>query len=121
MKKDRVCNNFEGELLSPTSVRFLDAEWEIPETQIPVGTKISVQVAFNKVNLQDNPVDGTVEGEIYFMLYKGDRYHITVRTKNDEYIYVDTNDIWDKGDQLGVKIAPRNIKITPIKDYKDDD
>jgi spermidine/putrescine transport system ATP-binding protein len=61
-----------------------------------------------------------VEGEVYFILYKGDRYHITVRTTKGDFIYVDTNDIWDKGDLLGVKIAPKNIKITPIEDFKDD-
>ena len=111
MRKERTLNTFEAEIESPTSVKFLGAEWEIPQTSLPEGEKVQVEVAFDKVDLQDNREDGTVEGEVYFILYKGDRYHLTVRTPDGDFIYVDTRDIWDKGDLVGVKIAPKDIKI----------
>ena len=29
----------------------------------------------------------------------------------DEDIFVDTNDVWDDGDRVGITIAPQNIRI----------
>ena len=111
MKKERVRNTFEGEVVSPTSVRFLDSEWDIPETDIPAGTPVEVDVEFGAVDLMDNREDGNTEGQVYFILYKGDRYHLTVKTDSGELIYVDTQDIWDKDDLVGVKILPEDIKL----------
>ena len=111
MKKERVRNTLEGEVVSPTSVRFLDAEWDIPETDIPAGTPVEVDVEFGAVDLMDNREDGNTEGQVYFILYKGDRYHLTVKTESGELIYVDTQDIWDKDDLVGVKILPEDIKL----------
>ena len=89
MKKERVRNTLEGEVVSPTSVRFLDAEWDIPETDIPAGTPVEVDVEFGAVDLMDNREDGNTEGQVYFILYKGDRYHLTVKTESGELIYVE--------------------------------
>ena len=111
MKKERVRNTLEGEVVSPTSVRFLGAEWDIPETDIPAGTPVEVDVEFGAVDLMDNREDGNTEGQVYFILYKGDRYHLTVKTESGELIYVDTQDIWDKDDLVGVKILPEDIKL----------
>lgn len=59
-------------------------------------------IPFDKVSLQDNEEDGMMQGEVYFILYKGDHYHLQVRTDDGEDIYVDTNDIWDDGDRVGI-------------------
>ena len=71
---------------------------------------------FQKVDLIDHPEDGTLEGEVYFLLYKGDHYHLAIRTEHRDYIWVDTNDIWDKGDLVGINIAPKDIKIKKCND-----
>ena len=47
-----------------------------------------------------------------FILYKGNHYHLTVFTDWDEDIFVDTNDVWDDGDRVGIRIAPENIRVT---------
>ena len=47
-----------------------------------------------------------------FILYMGNHYHLTVKTECGENIWVDTNDIWDKGDFVGIKILPENIKLS---------
>ena len=116
MKKERVCNTFEGEVVSADRVSFLGEEWEIAPTSLEPGTKVKVEVPFGDVDLQDNREDGTIEGEVYFILYKGDRYHLTIRTSEDYFLYVDTQDIWDKGDLVGVKIDPKDIKIVKDED-----
>ena len=33
-------------------------------------------------------------------------------TDEGHHIWVDTNDVWDKGDLVGINIAPKDIKIT---------
>ena len=117
MHKERSTNTFEGEIISENKVKFLNAEWECePQSEFEPGQKVKVNVNFSKVDLIDHPEDGTLEGEVYFLLYKGNHYHLTVMTDHREYIWVDTNDIWDKGDLVGINIAPKDIKISKIDD-----
>ena len=118
MKKERLYNTFDGEILEGNKVLFLDEEWDISESvaqRYEVGQKVEVRVNFDKVNLQDDEEDGILSGEVYFILYKGDHYHIQVRTDDGDDLYVDTNDIWDDGDRVGVKIAPSSIRIVNTK------
>jgi hypothetical protein len=57
-----------------------------------------------------------VSGTVFFILYKGDHYHITVLTEN-EHIFVDTNDIWDDGDRVG-KHYPNQFRLKTNKSLK---
>ena len=117
MKKERTLNVFEGEMTGENTVMFLGEEWECsPVEGVAEGDKVKVEVDFSKVDLIDHPEDGNLEGEVYFLLYKGDHYHLTVRTSHRDYIWIDTNDIWDKGDLVGINIAPKDIKITKCDD-----
>lgn len=49
-----------------------------------------------------------------FILYKGDHYHLTVSSDWGEDIFVDTNDVWDNGDHVGISILPESIKVTQV-------
>jgi spermidine/putrescine transport system ATP-binding protein len=112
MKKERTINTFEGEIVDETHVKFLDGIFECkPQEQFAAGEKVTVEVKFSKVDLIDHPEDGMLSGEVHFLLYKGDHYHLTVKTDEGGRIWVDTNDIWDKGDLVGINIAPKDIKI----------
>ena len=73
-----------------------------------------MQVDFDKVILQDNEEDGMLTGDVNFILYKGDHYHLTVGSDWDEDVFVDTNDVWDDGDRVGLSIAPEYIHITKV-------
>ena len=115
MKKERGCNTFEGKLLDTTHVEFLGCTFEcLPVVDIEPGTKVKVQVDFKDIILQDNEEDGTLTGDVRFILYKGDHYHLTVSSDWGEDIFVDTNDVWDNGDHVGISIFPESIKITQI-------
>ena len=117
MHKERSINTFEGEMVSEDCVRFLSAEWKCkPQKGMEAGDKVKVEVNFSKVDLIDHPEDGILEGEVYFLLYKGNHYHLAVRTEHRDYIWIDTNDIWDKGDLVGINIAPKDIKISKCND-----
>lgn len=115
MKKERLCNTFEGTMIDKTHVRFLNETFECREnTQFAPGSKVQVNIKFEQVVLQDNEEDGMLSGDVTFILYKGDHYHLTVLTDEDENIFVDTNDIWDDGDRVGITIPPKAIKISNL-------
>ncbi len=117
MKKERLCNTFEGEMLEDNKVLFLDEEWAVSErvaSRFTPGDKVTVNVNFENVNLQDDEEDGILTGEVHFILYKGDHYHLTIRTDDGDDIYVDTNDVWDDGDRVGIRIAPSYIRLNKV-------
>ncbi|MBQ0149959.1 MAG: ABC transporter ATP-binding protein [Bacteroidales bacterium] len=117
MKKERTCNTFEGEMTSEESVEILGVEFDCGVREgLEKGDKVKVEVDFNKIDLQDNLDEGETNGSISFILYKGNHYHITVRTEEGFKVYVDTNDIWDKNDIVGIKIAPADMRITKISE-----
>lgn len=112
MKKERICNRFDGKMLDATHVEFLGCSFECKEMSgVEPGTSVNVEVDFQQVILEDNGEDGRLTGEVKFILYKGDHYHLTVFTDWDEDIFVDTHDVWDDGDRVGITIAPENIRI----------
>ena len=112
MKKERICNTFEGKMVDATHVEFLGCTFECREVSgIDSEAPVRVEVDFDRVILEDNEEDGRLTGEVKFILYKGNHYHLTVFTDWDEDIFVDTNDVWDDGDRVGITIAPENIRI----------
>ena len=117
MKKERVCNTFEGKMLDATHVEFLGCSFDCtPVENIEPDTNVKVEVDFDKVILQDNEEDGALTGEVKFILYKGDHYHLTVLSDWDENVFVDTNDVWDDGDRVGITIPPDAIRVVKITD-----
>ena len=112
MHKERTCNTFEAEVVDENHVKFLDETFECGQLSgYAAGDAVKVEVQFPKVELIDHPEDGMLSGLVHFLLYKGDHYHLTIITDDGEHIWVDTNDVWDKGDLVGINIAPKDIKI----------
>ncbi len=115
MKKERTCNTFEGCMKDEIHVEFLGCEFECEPVDMSDSSKdwqhVSVEVDFDKVVLHDNEEDGTLTGEVKFILYKGNHYHLTVFSDWDEDVFVDTNDVWDDGDRVGISIPANAIRI----------
>ena len=115
MKKERTCNTFEGKMIDETHVEFLGCEFEcLPHEGIVPGDNVEVKIDFDHVILEDNEEDGKLTGEVKFILYKGNHYHLTVFTDWDEDIYVDTNDVWDDGDRVGITILPKHVHLSKL-------
>ena len=115
MKKERTCNSFEGKMIDETHVEFLGCEIEcLAHEGIMPGDNEEVNLDFNHVILEDNEEDGKLTGEVKFILYKGNHYHLTVFSDWDEDIYVDTNDVWDDGDRVGITILPKHIRLNKL-------
>ena len=116
MRKERTENHVEGRLIDATHVEMLGESFECEAVEgIEPGSQVDVSFSFSAVELTDDPDDGVSWGTIRFILYKGDRYHLTVRTDEGDTIYVDTHDVWEDLDEVGIKIAPKSITIKEIK------
>ena len=59
--------------------------------------------------LFDNEQEGTFTGDVDFILYKGNHYHLTVSTDWGEKLYVNTQDQWDLGDHVAITVPPDAI------------
>jgi len=114
MKKPCTCNVYEGEMISATEVEFAGGCFECADTGLEAGDKVRVELDFEAVDLLDNKEDGAVTGYVTFILYKGNHYHLTVTTEDGYKFLVNTNDIWDKLDIVGVTALPSDIRITKI-------
>ena len=112
MKKERTCNTLYGTVKDEETVSLLGADFPL-KSGFEAGTEVRVEVPFEAVDLLDNLDDGILDGEVHFILYKGDHYHLTIKTDAGDFLWVDTNDIWDKGDLVGIRfIADKGIKIS---------
>ena len=121
MKKERTTNTFEAKLCGNGAIEFLGCEYHegIPaEVQAAISKaekegkeNIRVNIDFDKIELFDNEEEGTFTGDICFILYKGDHYHLTIDTDWGEKLYVDTQDVWDLGDHVAITIPANFIKV----------
>jgi spermidine/putrescine transport system ATP-binding protein len=113
MKKERLCNLFSGVIVDKTHVRFFNQVFECADTaSFTSGQHVTISIDFQEVVLFDDEEDGLFGGDVKFILYKGNHYHLTVSTGGNENIYIDTNDVWDTGDRVGITFAPGSIHIT---------
>ena len=112
MRKERTENRVEGKLVDAAHVEILGETFECaPVEDIESGAEVDVCFDFSDVELTDDPDDGISWGTIRFILYKGDRYHLTIRTDDDEDVFVDTRDVWEDLDEVGIKIAPSALRV----------
>jgi len=120
MKKEHYLYNYlDGEVLKNGKVRFLGAEWEVNEEQVArfaAGDKVQVRVPFRSIDLQDYEEEGTLSGEVHFILFKGNHFHLTIRTDTGYDFFVNTNDVWDDGDRVGIVIPKDDILLSAIDD-----
>lgn len=112
MHKERLFNSLKGQVVDRNHVKVLNSEIEctVPDS-IETGASVEIQFPFDKVELMDYQEDGDLEGCVKYFLYKGNHYHLIIKMSHDTYIYVDTQDSYDRGDLLGIHIDPEDIKL----------
>ncbi|MBO7548135.1 MAG: TOBE domain-containing protein, partial [Bacteroidales bacterium] len=111
MKKERLTNTYPARVLDEGKVEFLGTEFDCNTAGFAEGDEVTASIRFEKVELLDNVEDAALVGNVVFILYRGNHYHLTVKLENGENIWVDTNDIWDKGDLVGIRIAAEDIVL----------
>ncbi len=111
MKKERTANVLEGKVTGDGKVELLGGEFPCDTSAYEVGDEVRVEIPFGGVELLDNREEGILSGEVHFILYMGDHYHLTIKTDDGDFLWVDTTDIWDKGDLVGITAAEKDIRI----------
>ena len=112
MRKERRANTFKGKVIGEGKVSFLDTEFDCDTAGFSEGDAVTATVSFEKVDLLDHEDEADITGNVVFILYMGDHYHLTIKTESGENVWVDTNDIWDKGDFVGIRILPEDISLS---------
>lgn len=127
MPRDLKRNHFKGELDERGQFVFADGVFTFDLTQIfhdahmedgvPVSASgVPIDVAGRKVEfsyqakdamLSDQPEEGRIQGHIDSIIYKGDHYSYTVRSKNEQDYFVNDEYLWNQGDYVGV-VIPEN-------------
>lgn len=112
MAKERSCNSFEATVIDDSHIQMLGESFEVmPLSGFEAGEKVLAKINFDRVELADDKEDGILIGNVSFILYKGDHYHVTVVTKDKDQFYIDTQDVWDDGDSVGINILPEDIIV----------
>ena len=112
MKKERTANVFTAKVCGKDVIEFLGCEFK-KELLLNMQDQetVTAVVPFDKIELFDNEEEGTFTGDISFILYKGNHYHLTIDTDWGEKLYVDTQDVWDLGDHVAITIPADGIYI----------
>ena len=112
MKKERIANTFTAKVKDKDIIEFLGCEFkkELPK-ELQQQERVTATIPFDKIELFDNEEEGTFTGDISFILYKGNHYHLTIDTDWGEKLYVDTQDVWDLGDHVAITIPAENIEV----------
>lgn len=113
MAKERLCNSFEATVVDDTHIMMLGERFEVdaPMSDMERGEVVVAEVDFENVTLVDDKEDGAFIGNITYLLFKGNHHHLTVKTQDGELFYVNTQEIWDKGDSVGINIEPSAFRI----------
>lgn len=109
MHKERLCNGFDATMSNDGRISFLGRAWDCPGQAHDSAT--SVNIGFDDIELLDDEEQGDLTGEVHFILYKGDHYHLTIRTDDGFDLYVNTTDVWDDGDRVGIKIKAFTVSM----------
>jgi len=111
MKCEYLANELDAEVVDSTHMSLLGSVFECAEHSHQKGESVKVCIPFDKVELTDNEQDGTASGVIKNILYKGNHYHIYLTTKENGYIEVATQDVWEDFDIVGINIKKEDIIV----------
>lgn len=134
MPRDLKRNHFKGELDERGQFVFADGVFTFDLTQIfhdahmeddvlvsasgfPIdvaGRKVEFSYQAKDALLSDQPEEGRIQGHIDSIIYKGDHYSYTVRSKNEQDYFVNDEYLWNQGDYVGVVIPEDKMSFRLI-------
>lgn len=110
MPAEHLHNSVQATVVDSDHIDMLDTRFLCASHSHKAGEEVTANFGFD-IELTDDPEDGMTRGTITFILYKGNHYHLTVETRSHEKIYVDTTDVWEDFDEVGIKILPQQIEV----------
>lgn len=126
-------NIFDGVITKNNTVEFADGEYECDVTQLYegshidekghliskdnerielAGVEVNVEVEIIDVTMSDDEQEGGTCGNIIDLIYIGNHYRYTVRTKNEEDFVCDDKDLYNENDYVSLVIPKDKIKLT---------
>lgn len=132
MLADKCINRFEGLLTKRGTVIFADGEFECDVTMLYPGSvldsegvlalsdggkieysglPVRVEIALDALTMNDNADEGGVCGHINSLIYKGDHYNYTIKTKNGYEYILDDEYLWNENDYVSLVCKKEDIKI----------
>ncbi|MBQ3515033.1 MAG: ABC transporter ATP-binding protein [Lachnospiraceae bacterium] len=133
MLPEAISNKFQGVITKNNTVAFADGEFECDVTKLYpgshldekgylitkdgekldlTGVPVKVEIEIQDVSMSDDAEAGGTCGNIISLIYKGDHYKYTVRTKSEEDFIIDDEDLWNEDDYVSVIIPKDKIKLT---------
>jgi spermidine/putrescine transport system ATP-binding protein len=113
MERDLIINELKTEITGENTVAIGGEDFEfITAEEYQKGDKVTAKIEFGKIELTDDEEDAAIGGTISSTIYKGTFYEVRVRLDNDTALTVDTPYEWDEEDRVGIKIDPKDIKVT---------
>lgn len=73
---------------------------------------VRATIGLTDIEILDNVDEGTVQGNVVSLIYKGDHYVLTIRTDEDEDFVLDTEYTYDEGDRVGLRVSPELIGLS---------
>ncbi len=121
-KKMLVANEFFTVMDSDTSIDINGVSFDVAhDGTFKQGDKVKATVDFDDVVLTDYEDEGTVGGNIVQTVYKGSYFQVQVSADNNQDFWLDSEDEWDIGDRVGIKIAPEKFVLEHLAEDEDDE
>ncbi len=138
MKKARVYNEYEGEVVEEGVVSFgpftkveVNTESLLPANYTEEdgvkytadgeaidlsGKKVKVIVPLDAIDMRDDLDEGEGQAEVVSLLYRGNHYEVELITEDGYPLYANSVYPWDDGDQVGIAFHPEMITLIPVED-----
>lgn len=131
MKKEGSSNRYVTTLKNNENVSIFDTNIPCDISQLPgvlknengdfvsenqehldlSGKDVIASIENKDIILYDHDSQGQFSGEIVSILFKGDHYYLEIKTDYNQFFFVETNDIWDDGDRVGIELPQEKIKL----------
>ena len=72
---------------------------------------VIAEIGLDKIEMIDGYDNGSANGVIVNLVYKGDHFQAMIRTDDEEDFIVDTIYNWNEGDLVSVKVLKEDIKL----------
>lgn len=79
---------------------------------------VIAEINLGDVELVDGFDNGQCNAVVIAQIYKGDHYSVLARTEEEEDFIIDTDYLWNEGDQVSISLPSHKIKLTLKGDIK---
>lgn len=107
-------NIFSGIMTGKLKVRFCGGEFECVD-DVPEGTHITAVVRPEDVEITA-PSEGTIQGAVISVIFKGMHYEITVQSGRNEMVIQSVKSA-KVGERVGMRLDPDSIHIMVAEDH----